>query len=144
MIGGGVLAWNIFSRKKAAESLNFLPGRFVSFGWEGGRPVIVVSVIVQNTSNHSFNLLSIAGSVYTTSGGDQFLIGDVSDFTQKVIPPVSETTIEIKMRLRLIGIVSDLINSFTNNTIFDQTVQLEAYANVDNIQIAINDNFKLA
>jgi hypothetical protein len=144
LTGGAVLAWNIFSRKKAAESLNFIPGQFKTFAWENGNPVIVVTVLVQNTSNHIFNILSIAGNVYTETGGDEFLIGDVSDFVQKTIPPISETEIEVKMRLRLIGIVSDLITAFTSHTLFDQTVRLEAYANVDNIQVAIDDKFKLA
>ena len=141
-LGGGLLAWNLFARGQAAYSLNFLPGKIKTLTWDGVRPVIVVEMIVQNTSNHSFNILSIAGNVYTNQNGKTILIGTVSDFVTKQIAPISENRLDISFRLQLQGVVADILNIFQTG-LNPQTITLKAFANVDGLQIPLDYNYQL-
>ncbi len=141
LVGGGLIAWNLYSRTQAAKSLNFLPGQIKSFDYVNGYPVITIGLIVQNTSNHSFNLLSIAGNVKSVKDGTSYILGYVSDFTPQVIPPISETEIPLAIRLQLAGVLSDILTSL--NAGFDQSISLQAYANVDQLQVPIDYNYKL-
>jgi len=89
IVAGGLIAWNIFSRREAAASLNFIPGKIKGISWEGMSPVLTIQMIVQNTSNHSFTILSIAGNVYLIKpDGKKYLIGYVSDFEKQTVAPI--------------------------------------------------------
>lgn len=134
---------NLFSRAQAAGSLGFLPGRIKSFTWQGLSPVITFELIVQNTSNHAFNIYSIAGSVYALVNGKNYLIGYLSDFTSQSIAPHSQTTLIISAKLQVIGIVSDLLTALNAGN-FSQVINLNATANVDYLQIPIEYSYKLA
>lgn len=138
-----LLAWNIYSRARAAGSLTFFPGKIKKFDWNNGSPVITFELLVQNTSNHTFNLLSIAGNVFSLSNGKQYLIGYISDFRSQTVAPVSESTLQVQARLQLTGVVGDLINAFTSGD-YSQEIHLAANANVDYIQVPIDYTYKLA
>lgn len=142
ILGGGLLAWNLFSRGQAALSLQFLPGRIKRLSWNGLSPQLTIELQVQNTSNHSFNILSVAGNVYATQNDKDFLIGRVSDFTPRTIQPVSVSTMDVNLSLQLTGVVQDLVNTFTSG-LAGQTVKLQAYANVDSLQVPLNYTYKL-
>jgi hypothetical protein len=142
ILGGGLLAWNLFSRGQAALSLNFYPGQIKRLSWSGLSPTLTIEMQVQNTSNHSFNILSIAGNVYTTQNGKDFLIGRVADFTPRAVAPVSVSSLDVDLSLQLTGVVQDLINTFQSG-LAGQSVKLEAYANVDSLQVPLNYTYKL-
>jgi hypothetical protein len=142
ILGGGLLAWNLFSRGQAALSLNFYPGRVKRLSWSGLGPVITLELSVQNTSNHSFNVLSIAGNVYTTQNGKDFLIGRVADFAPRAVAPVSVSTLDLDLSLQLTGVVQDLVNTFQSG-LAGQSIKLQAYANVDGLQVPLNYTYKL-
>jgi hypothetical protein len=118
-----------------------LPGNVKSIGWQWLSPVITISLIVQNTSNHSFNLLSIAGDLYSVKSDNDYLLGHISDFTSQTIAPNSETVVDVAVRLELLGIVSDLFNSV--NTGIAQTIHLSALANVDQIQVPLEYDYQI-
>lgn len=145
-VAGGavaILGWNLFSRRAAAESLNFLLQRVEGISWLNGRPVIPVTISVQNTSNHQFTLYSFAGTVYVNNpDGTQYVIGDVSDFTQSVIAPNSQTDLTITIQLRLLGIVQDIISQINSGT-FSNVIEFDTYANVDQLQVPVDYKFKL-
>ncbi len=70
---GLLYLWNL---DKAASNLIYFPGRITGFSLNGLSPVITLELIVQNPSNVSFTIASLAGNV--TSDGTQ--VGNVSDF----------------------------------------------------------------
>lgn len=140
---GALLAWNIYARAQAAYSLNFLPGRIKSLSFNGVRPVLTVEMQVQNTSNHVFNVLSIAGNVYVNSGGKDYLIGDVEDFQPVQIAANSVKVLDIDLVLQITGVVSDMIQTVSSG-VTPQTVKLAAFANVDQLQVPLNYQYKLA
>ena len=142
LIGGGLLlAYNMFSRKVAAATLNFLPGQLKRLSTDGATPVLTIGVIIQNTSNQSYQLNSLAGNVYANNDGNVYNVGNVSTFTVQQILPNRQQEIVVDMRLSLTGIVSDLLNSIANG--FGQDIQFKGYANVDGLQIPIVINYKL-
>lgn len=139
---GLLVAWNLFSKGAAAYSLNFSPGRVKSFDWNGIRPVINLELQVQNTSNHSFNVLSIAGNVYMTTNGKEYLVGTVTDFAPMTIAPISQSVVPLALSLQLTGVVSDLLSVFQSG-LSGQTVRLSAFANVDQLQVPLNYTYNL-
>lgn len=98
---------------------------------------------MQNTSNHAFNIYSIAGSVYSQTNGKSYLIGYLSDFTPTAIAPHSQTTLIITAKLQVIGVVSDLLTAL-NAGDYSQVIDLKATANVDYLQVPIDYTYKLA
>lgn len=99
---------------------------------------MTIGLGVQNTSNQSFTIRSLAGNLYANN----YYIGNVSSFTLRTIAPNSQQVIFITARLQLIGIVNDILNAFENRN-FAQTIEIKAMANVDNLQIPININYKI-
>lgn len=130
--------YNVLSRKAAAGNLNFLPGTVLSLDMQGTSPVLLVSMVVQNTSQQTFTLKSIAGDVMSNN----YWVGNVSYWLPQVIAPNQQSTIKLEIRLALIGIVQDIINAFQYGN-FQQEIVLKANANVDNIQVPINSKYKV-
>lgn len=104
---------------------------------DGLTPVMTLGLAIQNTSNQSFTLQSLAGEVYA----NKYLIGNVGTFSAQTIHPNSETVIYIDCRLSLLGIVTDILNAIRNKT-FSQTIELESTANIDNLQVPIDLSYK--
>jgi hypothetical protein len=140
-VGAVLIGYNLFAKKTAAGTLNFLPGQFHGIGTDGGTPVLSVGVLIQNTSNQSYQLNSLAGNVYANNSGNVYTVGNVSTFTRQTIYPNNQEEIIVDMRLSLTGIVSDLINSISSG--FGQDISFKGYANVDGLQIPILINYKL-
>ena len=76
------------------------------------------------------------------SAGQQYKIGNVSDFEAVTVAANSETPIDITIRLQLIGLVSDLMNAILYGN-FQQQISLVALANVDNLQVPINFDYTI-
>ena len=139
LLGGAAFQiYNILERKKAAGNLNFLPGNVLTLDMQGTAPVLTVSLLVQNTSNESFTLKSIAGDVYSNN----FWVGNVSYWYPQLIGPNMQSTLKLQIRFGLLGIVQDLISAFQNGN-FSQVIDFKANANVDNIQVPIDIKYKL-
>ena len=70
------------------------------------------------------------------------MIGYVYNFTTQAIAPTSQATLEVRAKLQMIGIVSDLINAFNSGN-FSQDISLDAFANVDGLQVPVDYTYKL-
>lgn len=141
---GALILYNLFSRRMAAGTLNFLPGPVKSFRIDGATPIITVGLLVQNTSNQNYTINSLAGTVYTNSNGKNWIIGNVSSFVPQVITQNSQSLLFVDLRLMLIGVVSDMINYLSVGDQFSQDISLNAIANVSGLQVPFNFNYKVA
>lgn len=135
---GAVVIYSLFRKRAALGTLNFFPDKIKGFRWDGMTPILMIGLGIQNTSNQSFTIHSIAGSIYCNS----YYIGNLSTFTPTVIPRNSEGFIVLNARLQLIGIVNDIIEAAENGN-FSQEIVMKAKANVDNLQIPINLKFSV-
>jgi len=134
----GIILYSLFRKSAAAGTLNFYPASVKKIKFEGATPIMVFGLAIQNTSNQSFTLKSIAGNLYANN----YLIGNIGAFNPQVIAANSQTVIDVNVRMSLIGIVTDIINGIKNNT-FSQNLELESYANVDNLQVPVNITYKI-
>lgn len=138
LIGGGIVAYNIFVKGKALGSINFVSGGVHSLAMQGINPILTVVVVAQNTSSQKFIVRSIAGNVTA----DGYLIGYVSYFGETEILPNSQKQILVPIVMSPLGIVQDIINAFQMND-STQEIQFKGYANVDNFQVPIDNKYKI-
>lgn len=139
LIGAGaVVAYSLIRKKAAGGNLVFFAGGVQGFAWEGMEPVINISISVQNTSNQSFTIKSFAGNLFS----DGFYIGNLSSFVPQTIGPNSQATITLAARLQMISVVNDIIKAIQSAN-FQKTIELKAMANVDNLQIPVNQKFNV-
>lgn len=101
-------------------------------------PVAEIGIGVQNTSNQSFRVNSIAGNAYSNGS----YVGNIGSFVPVEVPPNSQAVIMVKVRLQLVGIVNNIIDAFQDKH-FTQDVKLTLSANVDNLQLPIDLNYKV-
>jgi len=139
IIGGAVafILYGLFRKGKALGNLYFYPKSLKGIKFEGVTPIMTLGLAVQNTSNQGFTMHSMAGELYANN----YLIGNISQFDSYQVQPNSETVIDIKVRLSLIGIVTDIINSIKNKT-FTHTLELDSTANIDNLQVPVDLKYK--
>lgn len=131
----GVYFWNL---NRAAGNLVFFPGNITGFSLNGLSPIIQAELVVENTNNVSFTIMSIAASV--SSNGT--LIGNVSNFTQFQIPGNSQATIPLTLVLQPIGIVNNIIGIITGGS-GGTTIQIEGSINANGIQAPISLTYKI-
>jgi len=134
----GLIAYSLLRKSAALGTLNFFPAGVRDLSFDGVTPVITIGLAAQNTSNQNFTMNSIAGNVFANN----YFVGNVSSFEPLTIPANKQTIIPIKIRLSLIGIVNDIIRAFQTNNI-SQVLELESFANVDNLQVPINLKYKV-
>lgn len=106
---------------------------------EGLTPIMTLALAVQNTSNQSFTVNSMAGELYANN----IYLGNVSSFNPVEVRPNTEQVIDIRVRLSLIGIVNDILQGIKNKT-FNQDLELDSVANIDNLQVPINIVYKFS
>lgn len=128
-IAGGVIAWGLFRKSVAGGNLVFFPDRITSFKFEGLTPVFVAGIRVQNTSNQSFTLNSLAGTV----ASDNVRVGNFSSFSPQTIQPNSQKVFYVDIRLQALSIVNDLIKAFQNAN-FRKQLTIDGVANIDGLQ----------
>lgn len=137
IIGGGILLY-FNAQKSAAGHLIFFPGTITGMEWEDGSPVAYVTIIVQNTSNATLNLNSIAANVFANN----ILIGNISKFQPAVIPGNSQVAIPVKLTFFLLGAVNDIISSFQLGH-FSQSLVIDGRVNVGGVQADLNLTYKV-
>lgn len=128
----------MFRKGAALGTLNFYAGAVSNLTFENSRPVFTLGLVVQNTSNQSFTINSVAGDLYANNNE----VGNVSGFITQHINANSETTIYLKIRMNLLSIVNNLVTAFTTGNI-KQQVKLEAMANIDSLQVPINLSYTI-
>lgn len=133
-----LIAYNLFSKQKAAGSLNFYPEKVSNIGFEGITPIATIGLAAQNPSNQRFTIRAITGNL----SANGYLIGNISQFVQQPIQPTSSSVIYLNIRLSLISIVTDVIEAFQTNN-FTQELIFNGYVNVDGILQAINIKYQV-
>lgn len=106
--------------------------------FDAGAPIITFNLYAQNTSSADLILNSFAANLFANNT----LIGNVSNFSQVVIPGNSSTLIPLTARLQIIGLANDIIRAFQTNS-FTQDLQLTGNANVNGVQIPIDLTLKV-
>lgn len=137
IIGGAVLLY-FNSQKNAAGHLIFFPGTITDMAFEDGTPVAYITVIVQNTSNATLQVNSIAANVFSNNT----LIGNISQFQPITIPGNSQVALPVKVTFFLMGAVSDIINAFQLGH-FSQTLVFDGQVNVGGVQGALKLSYKV-
>lgn len=131
-----MVAYSLFRKSEAAGDLVFFPKGLRKLDWDGG-PVIEFNLGIANTSNQSFDINALAGDAFTNST----YIGYVSSFQKTVIGPRQEGILPIRVKLSLIGLVTELLDGIQNGN-WKQDVKLNLRANVDNLTVPIILNYK--
>jgi len=129
----------LWRKQSALGSLNFYPAGIKKLDFDGATPVITVSLVAQNTSNKDFTLNSIAGNLFA----DSYFVGNLSSFGQPfTIRSNAQTPIDLEIRLQIIGLANNIIQALTQND-FSVNLELDAWANIDGLQVPINQKFKI-
>jgi LEA14-like dessication related protein len=132
---GGLYLWNL---SKAAGNLIYLPGTFTGFSLSGISPEISATLVVQNTSNLSFTINSLAANVL--SDGTQ--VGNVKSFVPTEIPSNSEASVPIILTMQPIGIVNEIISIMTGG-VGTRKVVITGSVNANGMQQAFSVEYKL-
>lgn len=135
---GAFIIYSLFRKGSALQTLNFYPGSIRSLTFNNGKPYLTFEVKAQNTSNQSFTIQSMAGNVYA----NDTLIGNVKMFDRINISPNSEGTITLKAEMMLLGLLQDIISAIETGTI-KQDIEIDMYANIDNLQIPVDLNYSI-
>lgn len=135
----GVMAGLYFYNvQKSAGNLVFFPGNITGLQLNGYSPVILAELVVQNTSNLSFTVNSLAASV--SSNGT--LIGNVSNFTPITVPGNNQATIPLQLVLQPIALVNNIIGIITGGS-GKTEIKIDGSTNADGIQVPISLTYKL-
>lgn len=134
----GVVVLYFANLSRAAGNLLYDPGNITGFSLSGISPIIYAELIVQNTSNVSFTINSLAGTVST----DSTVIGNISDFTPVSIPGNTQGVLPLTLKLQPIGLVSDIIALITGGT-GSKNLKIEGTVNANGIQEPFSLSYKL-
>lgn len=122
LIGGAIFAgyW-LYNKYRAYQLLNIRPASF-RFGGSILQPIIYITLALDNPSDQSANLNSIAGTVYADNGQS---IATVMYPIGKSIQPFTTTYIEVPVNVYLTGGLSPAPKS----------IRFQGTANVNGINI---------
>lgn len=138
MLIGGAIALYLYTQKSAAGHLLFFPGTVTAMDMESGGPVAYATIVIQNTSNATLTINSLAANV--TSNNQ--LVGNVSQFNAVEIPGNSQVEMPVKITFQLLGIVNDIIRAFQTNN-FKQDLQIVGYVNAGGVQADLKITYKV-
>lgn len=133
-----LVAWLVLAQKKALNLLNYII-QGVGLSWEGITPILNITLLIQNVSNENYTINSFVGNLYSGST----LIGNVSSFTPTQVLPSSQTLYNLKIRLSLIGVVSDLVALINQGSGIAQNLTLNGYVNASGIVAPVIITYKI-
>jgi hypothetical protein len=131
LIGLGIAGLWLYSKAHTGSSLQFVP---LGASWDGGS--LHVDIGVQNPTNDSLQLTSIAGQISVNGTG----IGNVSDFTPTLIAANRQTPITLTYKPSLLGIGLTILNQVNSGG--GVQIGVSGSANVNGIQLPVNLNFQ--
>lgn len=104
---------------------------------------LVLDIAAQNPTNQKLQLKSLSGEIFA----NKKLVGNISTFTPVDILPNSETILNFTIVPNLAGLVN-LISNFIKKVVkktekLGLVINLTGTANVNNIAIPLNINYKL-
>lgn len=131
----GLYLWNL---GRAAGNLIYSPGNITGLSLSGFSPVITADLVVQNTSNITFTISSLAGNV--TADGTQ--IGNISNFTPVIVPPNSQGVVPLTLILQPLGIVNELVSIIAGG-VGKRDILIQGSVNANGSQFAFNVAYKV-
>lgn len=137
-LGVFVVGFALWRKFTALGRLVVSPGNVKSMSFVGSTPVLVVSILIQNTSQESISVDSFAANAYT----DGTFIGNVSNFTPVVIPASGSIEVDLTLQLQALSIVNTILSAFQYKN-FQKTVRLEGYAHVSGLQVPVDLSFTI-
>lgn len=126
------IGFKIERKESDAKALIFLRDTVTDIHIENSNAVMTLGILVQNPTGSKFTVYSMAGSVYANN----YLVGNVSNFTGFVVAPNSQTIFYLQVSLGVFPLVNDIINAFTHSY-YGQDLELEGTINVDHIPIPV-------
>ena len=133
-----VAAYYAFVTKKAIGMLSYYI-KGVGLSFDSG-PLLLLNVMVQNPSNSQFIINDFVGSLSV----DGQNIGSISSFTKLTVPPASQVTYPIIVRLNLIGVVSELVDLIQKQSGLSMQINFSGFVNASGITAPVNMNYKIA
>lgn len=134
-----VLVGTTIARKvRAVNYLTFIVAD-IDIAFDNFTPVIKLELGIQNPSNEKFTVKSIVGTLYANG----FEIGNVSSFQVKEINPASEVKYPLLIRLKVIPIVSDVVNILQGGNGMTQTLVFDGAVNANNMTSPLNITYKV-
>jgi LEA14-like dessication related protein len=130
-IGLGIVGLWLYSKAHTGTSLQFVP---LGASWSGG--ALQVDIGVQNPTNDTLQLNSLAGSVFVNGT----IIGNVSDFTPRLITANQQTAIQLTYTPNLLGTAAAILNQVNNGGGIQ--IAINGAANVNGISLPINLTFQ--
>lgn len=137
LAAGGFFLFTLLRKGAGLLTLNIFPGKIQGLTFSGVTPVLKFGLGVQNTSNQSYTLNSVAGSLYS---GDVY-IGNISSFVSQTVAPNSQRIIDLTAALQPLGVVNEIIRAITNKN-FTKDISVKGMANVDGQQIPVLLSYK--
>lgn len=131
----GLYLWNL---GKAAGNLIYIPGTITSFSLNGISPEIAATLVIQNTSNITFTINSLAAVVTS----DDTQIGNVSSFVPTSIPANGQATVPIILTLQPIGIVNEIIQLITGGS-GKRDMAIKGTVNANGMQQSFSVEYKI-
>ena len=138
LIAAGVTAWYLIQQKKAVDLLQYFTSS-VSARFDGVTPILILKIGVENVTNQSFTIESFVGTL--SSNGQ--LIGNVTSFIPLKIMPTSVNYYTVEVRMSLLGITTDIINSIFGQGGLQQKVVLAGHVNANGIVMPVTLNYTI-
>ncbi len=134
---GAILIY-LAAKARTVGNLIFLPGTVTGMSFNALAPEITFTVFVQNTSALGVQVDSFAGNLVS----DGTYIGNVYNFLPVVIPPNSQTAVQITARLQPLGLVNEIIQAFQYKN-FSRNIKIQGFVNAGILQIPLTLNFSI-
>ena len=130
LLGGAAALW-LLSKVHTGQNLHFLP---LGVSLDGGG--LVITVGVQNPTDNSLQLTSLAGDV-TVNGTNA---GNLSGFQPVTILPNAQTSVNVKFTPNILGAALAIINQVQNGGTV--TIGVNGNANVNGVVLPVHLTFQ--
>jgi LEA14-like dessication related protein len=138
IVGAGLILWSFISKSNVINSLRILINR-IHVEFSGLSPVITLYIVVQNPTNDTFTIYSLAGDVYVNGN----FVGNVSNFTKFTVERNSQLEVPIVLKLSIVSLISQVVDIVTGKSAAGGTVQLRGNINLDNQQFPVDIAYKI-
>lgn len=141
---GAYLAIKLFAKKAAADKLSYFVQK-VSLRFSGITPVLEIIIGVQNPTNTTINLGSIAGDLYINDN----YVANIFSYQLVPIAARSATLYPISARLSLSGLIGegkDIVEAISTgqyNTLLNQSLKFKGYVNAEGVTMPLQFSYKV-
>jgi len=137
LIFGGIAAvigFYLFTKANAGKKVA-ISFQSIKFGGSLINPKIIISLLLQNPTNQSFNINSIVGSVFLN---DKF-VGEINTFKKVVLTGNATGVIDVNLKLGLLQSFTTVKNIIKNKGLKTVVARVQGNANVDGLVLPFNE-----